>query len=148
MAKYSDDMKDEKKPSKLLPAGDRVVRIAAMVEKISKAGNKMFVATLFDEQTKNEMDVFLVAEKGKRWFLKMLLSAVGIEPNDDGVFEWDTDDVVGKSVVARVEHFTEPWVNREGNEVQINKAKVTEFIEHTGNPDNAKTPSDVAWEEQ
>lgn len=147
MVKFKDDMSEEKKPSKLLPAGDRRVRIAAMVQKVSKAGNNMFVATLFDEETKNEMDVFLVAEKGKRWFLKMLLSAVGIEPDDKGVFEWDTDDVVGKEVIAKVEHYTEPWINREGNEVHVNKAKVTEFLEATINPDGVKKAEDIAWQE-
>lgn len=147
MAKFKDDMSEEKKPSKLLPAGDRRVRIAAMVQRVSKAGNNMFVATLFDEETKNEMDVFLVAEKGKRWFLKMLLSAVGIEADENGVFEWDTDDVVGKEVIAKVEHYTEPWINREGNEVQVNKAKVTEFLEATINPGGITSADALKFDE-
>lgn len=144
---YRDDMSKESKPRTRLPEGDRAVTVAAMVEKTSKQGNRMFVTTLWDNVTKDEMDVFLIAEQGKRWMLKQLLMAVGIKADTDGVVEWDVAAVIGKVVIAKVEHYQEPWINREGVEVMQDKAKVKSFVAHTGNPGNVGKPEDISWDE-
>lgn len=146
--KYRDDMKDERKGKALLPAGDRNCLIVSMEDKVSKAMNRMFVVTLRDIETNIEMDIFLVAEKGKRWMLKAFLSALGITPDAEGIFEYDPDLLVGKAIIAKVDHYTEPWINREGVEVQLNKAKVTEFMPSTTtNPGGVTSPNQVQWEE-
>jgi hypothetical protein len=135
MAKYSDNMKDEKKPSGIIPAGMRKIRVTEMIEATSKAGNLMFNTTIEDVETHITMVEYLISVPKKRWKLKSLLSAVGLPAGEDGVYNWDTIDVIGKDCVANVEHYQEDWINKEGNTVKLNKARVTEFL-----------PS-MAWEE-
>lgn len=144
MGTYQDDMKDEKKPATILPEGLRLVRVTEMLSGVSKAGNKQFVTTIEDIKTRESMQVWLVAEPKKRWLLKSLLAAVGAPASADGVYDWSTTDVIGKVVVAQVKHFKEPWVNREGNEVLLDKCKVSEFLV----PDaNVQTATNNNWEE-
>lgn len=129
MRKYSDDFSQEKKPSGIIPSGHRQVIVVEMIDGVSKAsGNPMFTATIEDIETKNTMQVFLVNVPKKRWMLKSLLNAVGVEGGQDGVYSWDVTDVIGKQVTAIIEHYSEPWINRDGQSVTSNKAKVTEFI--------------------
>lgn len=128
MGEYKDDLSAEKKPFSLMPAGHRQVIVLEMIDGKSKSGNNMFTVTLEDIDTKSEMLVWLVSEPKKRWMLKSLLSAVGIAAGQDGVYDWSKSDVIGKQVTAIVEHYQEPWINREGKEVTSTKAKVTEFI--------------------
>ena len=129
MGEYKDNLSGEKKPFSLMPEGHRQVIVTEMIEGKSKSGNNMFTVTLEDIKTKSEMLVWLVSEPKKRWMLKSLLSAVEIPAGADGVYDWSKSDVIGKQVTAIVEHYTEPWINREGKEVTSTKAKVTEFIQ-------------------
>lgn len=148
MGDYKDDMSEEKKPAGVLPEGIRLIRITEMIKGVSKAGNNQFVTTIEDIKTRKSMNVWLVAEPKKRWMLKSLLTAVGVPAGQDGVYDWSTTDVIGKSVLANIEHYKEPWVNREGNEVLLDKCKVTEFLlpEEQSN-DGTINPDDIAWEE-
>lgn len=125
---YSDDMSQEHKPSSIFPAGNRSIRVLEMMETTSKAGNRMFQTVIEDIKTKSTMTIFLVAEPKKRWMLKSLLTACQLPAGEDGVYNWDVTDVIGKSMLANVEHYQEDWINREGVTVKSNKAKVTEFI--------------------
>lgn len=144
MGDYQDNMKDEKKPAGLLPEGLRLVRVTEMIKGVSKAGNNQFVTTIEDIKTRKSMQVWLVAEPKKRWMLKTLLTAVGVPAGADGVYDWSTTDVIGKVVLAQVEHFKEPWVNKEAKEVLLDKCKVTEFLV----PDEQITEANnTAWEE-
>ncbi len=143
MGTYQDNMADEKKPASLLPEGLRLVRVTEMIEEVSKKGNKMFVATLEDVKTRKTMPVWLIAEPKKRWMLKNLLACCEVGASADGVYDWSTTDVIGKTVVANVEHYQEPWINRDGVEVMTNKAKVTEFL----TPEKDAASESVAWKE-
>lgn len=129
MSPYNMEMGNEKMPNKQLPAGNRTVTVVSMAEEKSKAGNMMFVTRLKDNQTGVESNVYLVAEKGKRWLLKQLLTAVGIQQDNDGNFIWDIPDVVGKTAMAVVEQSPEKWINREGEEIESMKSRVVEFME-------------------
>jgi hypothetical protein len=141
-------MKEEKKGKALLPAGDRNCLVTRMEDKVSKAMNRMFVVTLRDIETNIEMDIFLVAEKGKRWMLKAFLSALGVTADAEGVFEYDPDFLIGKAIIARVEHYKEDWINRDGNNIKLDKAKVTEFMPSTTiNPSGVTSPDQVQWVE-
>jgi hypothetical protein len=141
MGDYQSDMSSEKRPPSLLPEGNRLVEITEMIPDVSKNGNQMMTTLLTDVATKKSMTVWLVNEKGKRWLLKTLLVSCGLPAGQDGIYDWSPRDVLGKKVVAVVEHFTQPWINREGESVQQEKAKVLEFLvaekDATGN----------AWEE-
>ena len=143
MGDYQHDMKDEKAPAQLLPEGARLVRITEMIEGVSKKGNQMFTTTIEDVKTRKTMPVWLVGEKGKRWMLKQLLSACELPAGQDHVYDWSVKDVIGKSVIAMIEHAEEPWVNREGVEVKTMKAKVTEFIQ----PEHDAGGAPIAWED-
>lgn len=146
MGDYKDDMTAEKKPSAMFPEGHRQVRVLEMMEGTSKSGNRMFITTLEDVKTKANMTVYLVAEPKKRWMLKSLLSAVAVPAGADGIYDWSTTDVIGQVATAIIEHYQEPWINREGIEVMANKSKVTEFL----SADKAEVISeeDIAWDEK
>ena len=66
-----------------------------------------------------------------------------IPASQDGVYSFETKDIIGKSVIAMIEHVTEPWTNREGVEVMQTKAKVTEFIQ----PEKDAGGAPCAWED-
>lgn len=144
MSKYSDDLSQEKKPAGLIPEGQRLVKVLNMEASTSKGGNRMFITSIEDVETKTSTSIYLVSEPKKRWMLKSLLNAVGLEGGQDGIYSWSEEDVIGKEVIATVEHYDEPWINRLGEEVLSKKSKITDFSEAT-NLDTAK--ENEAWEE-
>lgn len=146
MGDYQMNMSEEKKPTGVLPEGHRVVRIIDMMPDVSKSGNNMFKTQIEDINTKTTMMLFLVSEPKKRWMLKSLLAACELPAAADGVYDWSVTDVMGKIVTAVVEHIQEPWINREGQEVMLKKAKVTEFYPAPKQVDG-KTDENIAWEE-
>ena len=137
------NMSEERRPPSILQEGARLVRITEMIFGTSKNGNEMYTVTIEDTKTHKSMQVWLVATPKKRWMLKSLLSACEIPASQDGVYSFETKDIIGKSVIAMIEHVTEPWTNREGVEVMQTKAKVTEFIQ----PEKDSTGAPCAWED-
>lgn len=144
---YEHDMKGEAKAESLLPEGNRIMQIIDMIPEVSKAGNDMFIAKLQDEKTKQVKTTYLVAVKGKRWMLKQLLSACGIEADGEGVYKWDFPDVMQKKVIAVIEHREEEWINRNGEAVKSKKSDIVEFLPYNGNPEGVTNASDVKWDE-
>ena len=137
------NMSEERRPPSILQEGARLVRIAEMIFGTSKNGNEMYTVTIEDTKTHKSMQVWLVATPKKRWRLKSLLAACEVPASEDGVYSFETKDIIGKSVIAMIEHVTEPWTNREGVEVMQTKAKVTEFIQ----PEKDAGGAPCAWEE-
>ena len=122
------DMTQEKDPAKLIPEGWQAFEVVRLEEQTSKAGNQMFkISLVLADDMSTGTDVFAVAEAGKRWFLKQLLTACGCEAGQDGVYDWDVADVEGKTIQGRVEHIQETWIDREGRERKTPKSKVVEF---------------------
>jgi hypothetical protein len=140
---YEHDMKEEKRPVQLLPEGPRLVRVTEMIFGKSKKDLDMFTTTIEDVKTHKSMVCWLGAEPKKRWMLKSLLTACEIPAGQDGIYSWDVKDVIGKTVIAMIEHKEEPWINREGEQVKTMKAIVTEFIQ----PEKYATGEACAWEE-
>ncbi len=126
MGKYNHDMSSESQKKKLLPEGWREFKIMDGEEQTSKAGNPMFKFIFRDIETQQDEEVYAVAVKGKRWFLKQILVACGIPETQEGVFDWDIDNLLDKDVVGLVSHSQEEWINREGNTVKTTKHKITE----------------------
>ena len=148
MGDYQDDMSQEKKPASLLPEGLRKVRVTEMIKGVSKKGNNQFVTTIEDVLTRESMQVWLVSEPKKRWMLKSLLTAVEAPAGADGIYDWSTTDVIGKTVLANIKHYKEPWINKEGVEILLDKCKVSEFLIADKEPDsNVINPEDIAWGE-
>jgi hypothetical protein len=129
---YRYDMSKEKDKGVLLPEGWRRFKVTACEEKVSKSGNDMFVLTFMDCETRQSEEVYAIATQGKRWFLKSILSACGIEAAQDGIYEWDIPDILDQYVQGRVEHFEEEWIDRSGKSRTTKKGKIVEVKEDDG----------------
>lgn len=128
---YSEDMTED--VGKWLPdEGYHDLEIVTMIEGVSKAGNPKFIINFISANNAgNGLQQDLTNIQGKRWLLRQLLEACGIEPeeNEEGrkIYDWDILDVEGKTVSAKIIHDKTPFIGRDGNEVVIPKAKVVEF---------------------
>jgi hypothetical protein len=129
---YKHDMSKEKSRKDLLPEGQRKFQIVGCKEAVAKSsGNDMFIFTFKDVITEQEEEVYAIAVKGKRWFLKSILAACRIEASKDGVYEWEISHVMDKIVLGTVIHFEDEWINRSGNTVKVTKHKITDIEETT-----------------
>lgn len=130
MGKYQHDMNGEDRVIFELEDGWHDFEIVTVEEKTSSAGNQMFVAkVVLADNPSIGCDVYMVSEKGKRWFLKQLLKACDCPAAEDGVYDWSEEDVEGRTVQGRIEHQQEDdWVDR-NNKTQKGKlrAKLVEF---------------------
>lgn len=133
MGKYQDDLSQEKKPAGLIPEGQREIMVISMEVGKSKAGNNQFKTTIEDVLTGISTDIYLVNEPKKRWRLKSLLDAVNVPKTADGKHDWSEEDVIGKKAIAIVEHYSEPWIDREGVERNLRKANIRDFKQITLN---------------
>ena len=138
---YEMNMNGERKPAGLIPKGHRQVRITEMIESKSKAGNLMFITQVEDIESRVSMAVYLIGEEKKRWMLKSLLTAVGCPAGEDGVYKFETSDVIGHTATAVVDHIEEEYINRAGDTVKALKAKISEFYP-------AEEKPATAWEEE
>jgi hypothetical protein len=130
MGKYQHDMNGEDKVIFEMSDGWHDFEIVKVEEKMSKQGNQMFlVKVVSTEDYGTGTDVYLVAEKGKRWFLKQLLKACDCPAGEDGVYDWSEEDVEGHTVSGRVEHQQDkPWTDRNNVEQPGKlKARIVEF---------------------
>ena len=145
---YSDDLSKEKAPTRktLLPEGWRPFTIKSGEDKESKAGNKMFVFRIEDNETSNQEDIYIVRTEGKRWLLKQMLTAIGIVPDTDGKFTYEMSDFIEKQLVGKVIHEDNTWVNREGQTITSKQHKIVEF-KSVADHIKPKSPADISWDE-
>ena len=127
MEKRRDDMSRERPPRPILPEGWRKFVIINVEETQSQAGNDMFIVSCQDKETEGILSVYCVATQGKRWLLKSLLTAAGIEGGKDGIYEWNTSDLMEIEVMGKVKTEDEEWINREGETVTTPKSKIVDF---------------------
>ena len=126
--KYSMDMTQEKSPMKLIPEGWANFEIVKVEEQVSKAGNQMFkISFVLADDPTSGIDIYAIAEPGKRWFLKSLLEVCDCPASADGIYDWSPEDIEGKTIQANVTHQIETWIDRDGNERKTPKAKIVEF---------------------
>jgi len=145
MGYYNMNMDKEAMPEAMLPEGWRELKCKDMIPEVSKAGNDMFITTFIDVKSGKEKKVWLVSVEGKRWLLKQLLSACGIERNAEGNFSWDFSDIINKSVLGYVQVEDETFIDRKGETVTKPKSKIVEFKKFEGK--TVSDPSEIAWEE-
>ena len=124
--KYSYDMSQEKEQKKIIPEGWHRIEIYACEEQTSKAGNPMFKFSILFSEIGQDEELYAIAVKGKRWFLKNLLRECGVAAGQDKVYEWDVEDVLDKILMARVEHYPDTWINREGKTITTTKWQIKE----------------------
>jgi len=141
------DMSKETAPKRkyLLPEGWRRFTILSCEPSVSKSGNAMFLIDVQDDE-KNYVDtLYAVSVEGKRWFLKMILTACGIPAGQDGVYDWEAKNIIGKKVMGLVEHEPNEFINREGITVKTTQHRIVEF--KTPNEAQAYTETEKAWDE-
>ena len=106
MAKWPVSMKDEQDRAPLLTEGWRefiIVSVKHVSEDESKSGNPYFTWDMKCDEGTIQMRTTLI--KGKRWLLKQVLSACGIEAKADDPekkYAFGPEDVEGKSVFGKV----------------------------------------------
>lgn len=122
------DMSGEKPPIKrrLLPEGWRQFTIVNCEPSKSKSGNEMFIFDFEDEETKYIDKIYAISTQGKRWFLKSILMACGIEAGKDGIYDWEIRNVVGKQIMGLVEHEENEWIDRNGDPVKSTQHRIVE----------------------
>ncbi len=125
--RYKHNMKNEKPPRQVLPEGWRELKVVDIQETVSKAGNEMFIVSLSDKETEAVIDIYCIATERKRWMLKSLLTASGVAAGQDGVYDWDADEVIGKVVLGKVKNEDEEWIDREGEKRTTPKSQIMEF---------------------
>ena len=108
------------------------IEVVKMEEGESKTGNPKY--TINFVSTINPSDGLqqdLTNIQGKRWLLRQLLEACGIEPqeNEQGrkIYDWDTSDVEGKTITANIIHDKTPFIDRDNKERVVPKAKIIGF---------------------
>ena len=121
------DMKGEGN-SVLLPEGWHSVLVTDIEASTSKQGNEMYVITTEHPETGSVDTMYAITTKGKRWFLKSFLDAVGVQKDDEGIYK----NVQMLSYVGQtVEVFNQPelnsFINRQGENVNETRNKFTKF---------------------
>ena len=129
---YSMDMSGETERKGLLPEGWRRFKITSCKEQVSKSGNDMFVFSFLDCERQQEEEIYAIAVPKKRWFLKSILSACGVEAAEDGVYNWEIQDVLDQYVMGRVEHSQEDWIDRDNKPRTTTKGRIVEVKEDDG----------------
>ena len=142
---YKDDLSNEKAPARkrLLPAGWRLFQLKSGKEETSKAGNPMFKFTIEDQDTQYSEEIYVVRTPGKRWVLKTILEALGIERQVDG-YAYELEDLLNKNIEGEVVHEPNEYVNRLGETVKTIQHKIVGFRKHAV---GTLKPEDVKWEE-
>jgi hypothetical protein len=135
MGKYSMDMSKEQGPAVILPEGWNEYIVKDCKESLSKKNNEMFIITLALEKDESITgDVYAISTPGKRWFLKNFLAACEVPASEDGVYDWDISDVIGKIISGKGESSQEKWIDREGTERTSTKTKIVAFNKSTEVP--------------
>jgi hypothetical protein len=133
------------KDTRLLPKGMRGFKIVSGEEGVSKAGNSQFIVGLKDEETGIVATVYLLRKPGKRWYLKSLLEAVGVEKQEDDAYNY-LPEIMDKKLTADVIHEPNEYINRDGETITTTQHKLNSFYAYTTNPDGVTTASGIAWE--
>ena len=144
--KYSMDMENEKKPNvkMLLPEGWREFKLANAEEQTSKAGNPMIVITAEDRETGYCDTWYAITTAGKRWFLKLILESCKCDAAEDGKYDFDLSDIIGKNVQGLSVHEDNEWINREGETITTKQHKIVDIRECEQNA----VDETIAWDEK
>jgi hypothetical protein len=126
-----DDFTDD--VGKWLPdEGEHDLEVVKMEEGESKAGNPKYTISFASAiEPQNGIIQDLTNIPGKRWLLRQLIEACGIEPeiNEESrkIYNWEISDIEGKTITANIVHDKTPFVDRNGNEKIVPKTKVVAF---------------------
>lgn len=129
MGNNKDDMSNEKAPSRkrLIPEGWNPMTVESCESSVSKAGNAMKIVELHYKPMTYTEKIYLVAEQGKRWQLKKLLIACGIEAGKDGIYDWNDEDIVGTEINILNEPEDNTYINRNGDSITTKQNRFVDF---------------------
>lgn len=134
------------KDTRLLPEGWRGFEIVTGDDKPSKAGNPMYILGLKDEETGIVANVYAIRTPGKRWVLKTILEALGIEKQEDDNYNY-LPEIMNKKIMGEVVHEPNEYINRQGETVNSTQHRINAFRTYTANPDGATKAEDIAWDQ-
>ena len=123
-------MEGESDGFKLWEEGDHLTKIlnVRLIDKeTSKSGNPYFLWTL-ENKDGDKIDVRTTLLKGKRWLLKQILLACGIEAKSDDPekkYDFDEEMVIGKDVIISIVNRESTFTDRFGKEITRTKSEVT-----------------------
>ena len=143
------DMREEKKPSTkiLLPEGWRDLDIIGCTDEVkSKQGNRQYIINIKDVETGYEENIYAVSEPKKRWFLKLILDACGVE-HKEGVYVFEpplSKHLIGNRIKGLFKHEDNEWINRDGETIKTKQHKIIEVAKSAL---KVKTPEDIEWKE-
>ena len=108
------------------------LEIVTMEEGTSKKGNPKYIIKFASaDNLQNGLSQDLTNIPGKRWLLRQLLDACGIETqkNEEGrmIYNWAPMDLEGKTISTQIVHDKTPFIDRNGEERIIPKAKIVGF---------------------
>ena len=95
----------------------------------SNSGNPYFLWT-FENEEGDKIEVRTTLIKGKRWLLKQLLSACGIEAMQDDPeekYRFNPNAVIDKKVLGTIKNKENKYTNREGKEIVNTKSEIQRF---------------------
>lgn len=128
MAKWNVGMEGEKDGWTELPDGDHVAEIKnvrLVDEEESGSGNPYFLWTLGTKE--GDLDVRTTLIKGKRWLLKQMLLACGIESKDDDPekkYAFSPENVIEKTIIIQIKNKPNSYTNKDGEKVENTKSEV------------------------
>lgn len=126
-----DDMTNESE--RWMPEeGRHNLEIISMEGGYSRAGNPKYTIVFASaDNPKLTLQQDITNIQGKRWLLRQMIEACGIEPeeNEEGkkIYNWEIEDMIGKTVSAQIIHDKTPFIGRDGREIVIPKAKIIRF---------------------
>lgn len=132
------------KDTRLLPEGLRGFDIVSGSSGKSKAGNSQYVVGLKDEKTGIIATIYLLRAPGKRWALKQILEALGIEKKEENDYDY-LPEIMNKKIMGNVVHEPNEWINKEGEAITTTQHKIMDFQAYTTNPDGTTSPDSIAW---
>lgn len=139
------------KRKKLLPQGLRIFKIVKVSKEVkSKKGNNQYIITLRDLETDYEEDDYFVSESGKRWKLKMLLDACGVEKDAEGKYLFPDTPILDIDILGLVEHEPNEFINRNGETIKTTQHKIVDFKKYEPTNINGKPvtdPSQIQWKD-
>ena len=125
--KWDVSMKDEKERVELddgLHEG-KIISVRLIDEEESKSGNPYFLWSI--ETKEGAFPVRTTLLKGKRWLLKQLLSACGIESKEDDPdkkYAFGESDVVGRQVILKIKNKESTFTGKSGEPITTTKPEV------------------------
>lgn len=134
----NDDFTDDEGRNNWLPPEGMVdVEIVKMVEGISKTKNSKYIVDFVSAVDAGDgLQQDLTNIQGKRWLLRQLIEACGIEPRivideetgkERKKYDWEVEDIEGHTVSAKVIHEPNDWTDRKNVEHHDKRAKFVGF---------------------